>query len=191
MNFRPFFGFLPLCAISQKIGIKYLINQISFTLILNFQNSLLDWHHSGFLRPRCLRDFTQVHFLQAKIRFARSSKQNIWKDLNFLKIFVLGQCQCWSLVEQFKIHLVVTSPKGWFMPNITYQTELRRLKLWSQDLRERWRKFIITKESWAVKTRVVLLFFRINRRENACQLVIAAKKGSELEIIVWNKVVEI
>ena len=107
-------------------------------------------------------------------------------NLKFFQLVNLGSMP-WFLVEQFKIQdLVVTLPKGWFMPNITYQTELRRHHKSPPSLR--WRKFIFVlkkfknREFW---THAGFYFFP-DHLENRCQLVILVKKGFELELDGMN-----
>ena len=106
-------------------------------------------------------------------------------NLKFFQPVNLGSMP-WFLVEQFKIQdLVVTLPKGWFMPNITYQTELRRHHKSPPSLR--WRKFIFVlkkfknREFW---THAGFYFFP-DHLENRCQLVMPVKKGLNLSWMGW------
>ena len=115
-------------------------------------------------------------------------EHNFWSSeeiLSFFQLVNLGSMP-WFLVEQFKIQdLVVTLPKGWFMPNITYQTELRRHHKSPPSLR--WRKFIFVlkkfknREFW---THAGFYFFP-DHLENRCQLVMPVKKGLNLSWMGW------
>ena len=118
-----------------------------------------------------------------------SSKRTLIIRVNLKFFFFLVNLGSmpWFLVEQFKIQdLVVTLPKGWFMPNITYQTELRRHHKSPPSLR--WRKFIFVlkkfknREFW---THAGFYFFP-DHLENRCQLVMPVKKGAELELDGMN-----